>query len=127
LASTDNDRRIAGVELNLASILEEEGQIDAALELLSDVEDLARSQQDWALLAYVNGAKGLAHARIGQFDRAESLLQRSLRSGKRRDDRMTELMARQNLGILHLYRGRHRRAVRWLNSALRSQSSSSHR
>lgn len=111
-------RRAAGVKLNLASILEADGRIDAALGLLSDIEELARSLGDWSLLAYVNGALGLAQARKGEFSLAESLLRRSLRSGKKRQDPMTELLARYNLGTLYLHSERYRRAIRWYSGAL---------
>lgn len=115
--SYGDDHQAVQLQLSEINVALSNGDIDQAVRLLDEVEEVVRP---WGghLLASVNGTRGIIASRRGEYERAERLFRRTLQSARRREDPRDATLAWQNLAATASDDGRLRTAVDRLGRAI---------
>lgn len=115
--SYSDEYQIVQLQLSRINAATSEGDLAEATRLLDEVEPTVRS---WGghLLAAVNGTRGLIASQRGNYQRAEQLFHRTLRSARRRRHPRDAILGWQNLAAAAWDDGRPRTAADRLERAV---------
>lgn len=115
--AVDDEYQLVQLRLNRVNAAISELAMAEATRLLDEVEPIVRA---WGghLLAAVNATRGIIASQLGEYERAEQLHRRTLRSARRRRHPRDTILAWQNLAAVAMDDQRHRTATDRLERAV---------
>jgi tetratricopeptide (TPR) repeat protein len=104
---------------SLALAVAQQGELDQAERILSDVEDISLRLQDRRRLGAAFGNRGNVRTRRGDYIGAEKDFRTALRYARSEGDPLRELLGMMNIGSSLADQGRAGEALRWYRRAAR--------